>query len=205
MRKILTIPPQPQKSSEMPETLKSVFPELARLAKDSKQETTVLLSPTTGPNSKGTGKVTRRDMYSYQSTSKPESSSSHLSTMMPVCHASNETCSEATNNCSGHGTCYRKYTSINADPDSDAHVDCYACKCGSTVVRENADGTVKTVQWGGPACQKKDVSVPFFLLAGFTVLIVVVVAYAIGLLYSIGDEELPSVIGAGVTGARSQK
>lgn len=72
-------------------------------------------------------------------------------------------------------------------------------------MRKNSDGTVKTVQWGGPACQKKDVSIPFWLLAGFTVLLVGVVTWAIGLLYSVGSEELPSVIGAGVSGGKAQK
>jgi 1,4-dihydroxy-2-naphthoate octaprenyltransferase len=48
-------------------------------------------------------------------------------------------------------------------------------------------------------CQKKDVSVPFWLLAGFTIGIIGVVTFAIGLLYSIGEEKLPGVIGAGVS------
>ena len=64
---------------------------------------------------------------------------------------------------------------------------------------------VKTTQWGGPACQKKDVSVPFFLLAGFTIAILATVTWAVGLLFSVGQEKLPSVIGAGVAGPRAQK
>ena len=64
---------------------------------------------------------------------------------------------------------------------------------------------MKTVHWGGPACQKKDVSMPFFLLAGLTIGLIAVVAWGIGLLISIGQEDLPSVIGAGVAGPRTQK
>lgn len=48
-------------------------------------------------------------------------------------------------------------------------------------------------------------SVPFWLLAGFTVLLVSIISYAIGLMYSVGGEELPGVIGAGVTGVTGQK
>lgn len=48
-------------------------------------------------------------------------------------------------------------------------------------------------------CQKEDVSVQFWLIAGFTVTIVGAVTFAIGLLFSVGEEQLPGVIGAGVS------
>jgi 1,4-dihydroxy-2-naphthoate octaprenyltransferase len=48
-------------------------------------------------------------------------------------------------------------------------------------------------------CQKEDISVQFWLIAGFTIMIVGVTAFAIGLLYSVGEETLPGVIGAGVS------
>ena len=67
------------------------------------------------------------------------------------------------------------------------------------------EGRVKTVYWGGPACQKKDISVPFFLLAGLSIGLVGAVTWGVGLLMSVGSEELPSVIGAGVAGPRAQK
>lgn len=66
-------------------------------------------------------------------------------------------------------------------------------------------GGSKTIYWGGPACQKKDISVPFFLLAGLSIALVGAVTWGIGLMASIGQEELPSVIGSGVTGPRAQK
>ena len=66
------------------------------------------------------------------------------------------------------------------------------------------EGGVKTVYWGGAACQKKDVSVQFFLLAGLTIALVGAVTWGVGLLMSVGNEELPSVIGAGVAGPRAQ-
>ena len=67
-------------------------------------------------------------------------------------------------------------------------------------VRTNSDGTKKTTQWGGPACQKKNVVAPFWLLAGFTVFLVTLVSWGAGTIWSMGNEELPSVIGAGVSG-----
>ena len=115
--------------------------------------------------------------------------------VLPVCHPTLQSCITATNNCSGHGTAYRK---------SSGGIDCFACKCFKTVLTDE-DGRVKTVYWGGPACQKKDISVPFFLLAGLTIGLVGVVTWGVGLMASIGQEELPSVIGAGVAGPRAQK
>lgn len=120
--------------------------------------------------------------------------------VLPICHPSLKECITATNNCSDHGTPYKKYS----DPSSKAAQACYACNC-STTVRKNKDGSIKTTQWGGPACQKRDVSVPFWLLAGFSIALVTTLSWAIGLLFSIGQEDLPSVIGAGVTGPRAQK
>lgn len=61
-------------------------------------------------------------------------------------------------------------------------------------------GGKKTTYWGGPACQKKDVSIPFWLFVGTTLTLMFLVGSGIGMLYSMGAEELPSVIGAGVSG-----
>lgn len=117
--------------------------------------------------------------------------------VLPICHPSLESANAATNNCSGHGTAYRK-------SGREGEIECFACKCSKTVLTAD-NGGVKTVYWGGPACQKKDISVPFFLLAGLSIALVGAVAWGIGLMASIGQEELPSVIGAGVTGPRAQK
>jgi hypothetical protein len=130
------------------------------------------------------------------STTKLNASTRPLSTpgvYLPACFSSGDACNSATNNCSGHGSCSKKHSS------------CYACKCGSTVVQQNDDGTTKSVQWGGSACEKKDVSAPFFLFAGFGVAMAGLIAGIIGMVYSMGQEELPSVIGAGVAGPRATK
>lgn len=121
------------------------------------------------------------------------------SNLAPVCHASNSSCAEATNSCSGHGSCFLKYGSGNEG----ATGNCYACRCQQTVERKS-DGTTKKIQWGGVACQKEDISSPFFLIAGVTILVIVLAGSAVSMLFSMGQEELPSVIGAGVGTAKSQ-
>lgn len=119
------------------------------------------------------------------------------STRIPNCFLSANSCETRTNNCSGgHGKCINRYK------DQPDHEACFACHCMSTVVRDGTEpGAVgeKTIRWGGNMCQKKDVSIPFWLLTGFTITIVGAVTFAISLLYSVGEEQLPGVIGAGVS------
>jgi hypothetical protein len=63
-------------------------------------------------------------------------------------------------------------------------------------------GGKKTTYWGGAACHKQDVSIPFLLLAVLTILMAGAVTWGIGLLYSVGQEELPGVLAAGVAATR---
>ena len=112
-----------------------------------------------------------------------------LPTSIPTCFSSKSACQNTTNSCSGHGSCVK----------SVANAKCFQCKCTSTMV-----GTNKWY-WGGKACQKKDVSVPFFLFASFGVVMTALIAGGIGLLYGMGTQELPSVLSAGVGGPRAQK
>ncbi|RAO72749.1 uncharacterized protein BHQ10_008761 [Talaromyces amestolkiae] len=110
-------------------------------------------------------------------------SADYLSTLMPVCHSTNDTCTSTTNACSGHGVCYLKSAGVKDN-------DCYACKCDS--------------EWGGPACQKVDISTQFFLIGTVSVLAILAVGGGIGLLFSVGQEELPSVISAGVSSVKTR-
>lgn len=116
---------------------------------------------------------------------------------IPTCFASQSSCERGTNNCTGHGTCIRKWG--NTDQEGKKN-ECYGCMCSIPDVIKHKDGGQKTTQFGGAACHKKDVVMPFWLLAGTTVFLVLIVAWGIGLLYTMGSEELPSVIGAGVSG-----
>ncbi|KFA64387.1 hypothetical protein S40285_01059 [Stachybotrys chlorohalonatus IBT 40285] len=125
-----------------------------------------------------------------------ETSSSHpvffaSSGAIPACFSSADSCSTETRNCSGHGVCQNKY----AKPDgSDAAQVCFTCHCLST---KSDSGSV--THWAGPSCTKKDVSVAFWLFVGFTVAMVGILSLAIGMLFSVGEEKLPGVIGAGVS------
>jgi len=117
--------------------------------------------------------------------------------ILPACFRTQSACEKATHGCSGHGSCgvSRK--------GGDGRNDCYSCACKPEVkhVGENGmESQIKTTYWGGPACQKKDVSVPFWLFVGTGVMLAFLMSTGISMLYSMGSEELPSVIGAGVSG-----
>lgn len=116
-----------------------------------------------------------------------------LKGIIPFCHASIDSCISATNNCSGHGSCYKKY-----EGEDDA---CFTCGC---IPDFHKDGSkTKTIYWGGGACQKKDISAQFWLIATFVVVLTGLVSWAIGMMFAIGEEKLPGVIGAGVSGPKS--
>lgn len=118
--------------------------------------------------------------------------------ILKTCYESQSKCSAATNGCTGHGKCVNRNGG-----KKERGFDCWHCACEAEVKFHDGKGmetSKKTVYWGGPACQKKDISVPFWLLAGTTVLFAFLISSGIGLMYSMGSEELPSVIGAGVSG-----
>lgn len=122
--------------------------------------------------------------------------------ILPGCFSSLAGCQKQTHNCSSHGECKLLH---KGQKGSDSVVqDCYGCACTPTVVHVGQDHGMetkkKTTYWGGPACQKKDISVPFWLFVGSGVMLAFLISGGIGMLYSMGNEELPSVIGAGVSG-----
>lgn len=186
-------------------SLDAVFEELNDMSSEGKREITVVFS-SRDSHSKNSRRVLERSEKSWLGSSAARSGVQRSAqglpihrNLAPVCHATNSSCAEATNNCSGHGSCYLKSGS-----DSEASpANCYACRCQQTVVRKS-DGTTQTIQWGGPSCEKKDISSPFWLIAGVTVLLVLMVGSGIGMLFSMGQQELPSVISAGVGGPKTQ-
>lgn len=113
-----------------------------------------------------------------------------------VCYASIDACTTKTNNCSGHGKCFQK-----SGTKGDA--SCFACTCEAEVLtipgKDGRKDTQKTTFYGGAACQKVDVSGPFWLLFLVSLVLVGIVGWGITLLFGIGEEKLPSVIGAGVS------
>ncbi|KAI9840250.1 MAG: hypothetical protein M1837_001833 [Sclerophora amabilis] len=225
--------------------LARAFQSISTYAKSGEQSGIVILSPHSSRNAKRSPLYLKRDEEKEKSSSgtKEASSTKQASTSassksastptgskpkppsssvpakkglyIPLCHSTLSDCNAATKNCSGHGSCFRKY-SLSTSGDEGDKKDCYACDCSKPPSNEKRDdddddgdggkhkSPRKTIQWGGAACQKKDVSAPFFLLAGFTIFMVGAVTWGVGLLYSIGQEELPGVIGAGVAGPRAQ-
>ncbi|KAJ5173979.1 uncharacterized protein N7500_001910 [Penicillium coprophilum] len=185
--------------------LETLLLHLSELSSGSNTEITTIVLP---PGVKSEGSSPRGPKQSLTpgaaqqnafKRSTPHSTSPLHSTLAPVCHASNSSCVESTNDCSGHGSCYRKYGSgVEGSVGN-----CYACRCKETVV-QNSDGTTKKIRWGGAACQKRDISSPFFLVGGISLLAIVLAGSAIGMLFSMGSQELPSVISAGVGGPKSQ-
>lgn len=131
------------------------------------------------------------------------SSTTPLPGILPQCFTSQSQCETLTRNCTGHGTCFKKYTDTSAAEQSRNKV-CYTCGCSATV-QDMGEGKVKTTYWGGPACQKRDVSVQFWILALFSVGMVFLVGFAVGEVWGMGNEELPSVIGAGVSGPTAKR
>lgn len=133
-----------------------------------------------------------------ETAEQPEPTSSHIDNPIfhavknvPSCFKSEDSCTTGTGNCSGHGFCQNKW----AKPDgSEGGEVCYTCHCLSTVSKQGS-----VTHWAGPSCTKQDISVQFWLFAGFTLAMVTILYMAIAMLFNVGEEKLPGVIGAGVS------
>lgn len=123
--------------------------------------------------------------------------------ILPSCFATLSACQQTTHNCSNHGECKLLHKGRGSGKDTET-VDCYGCACVPTVKHVGEDKGMESKKqvtyWGGPACQKRDISVQFWLFVFSGVVLAFLVSSGIGMLYSMGSEELPSVIGAGVSG-----
>ncbi|KAE9964630.1 hypothetical protein BLS_008185 [Venturia inaequalis] len=164
--------------------------------------------------SKRAAKAQREQILSESkpSAAKPsstvESTSPFLATKVlkgaiPTCFSSKHNCETGTNNCTSHGSCILKFSADVKNSDGVmTKSDCYGCACKDDV-KKNKEGE-KTTRFGGAACNKKDIVMPFWLIGGSSVLLIFIVSWGMGLLYSMGSEELPSVIGAGVSGPKAR-
>ncbi|CAE7000418.1 hypothetical protein PTNB73_09591 [Pyrenophora teres f. teres] len=123
--------------------------------------------------------------------------------ILPTCFNSMAACQSRTQNCSNHGECKLLHKGRGSGSNQET-IDCYGCACSPTIQHVGEDKGMeikkKVTYWGGPACQKKDISTQFWLFVGSGVILAFLVSSGIGMLYSMGAEELPSVIGAGVSG-----
>lgn len=142
------------------------------------------------------------------SFSKSKSAAASSNTPIPACFTSYDACMSGTSDCSGHGECAAKWTgsssskskskSASARAEDGGRDACYTCRCLHTTEKDSR-GRDSLFRWGGAACQKIDVSTPFWLFAGVTLALVGTVAFSISLLFSVGEQKLPGVIGAGVS------
>lgn len=187
------------------------LPRLQKLADAGEMETTiVLLGETTRSSTLNTwasGPATRRrqlaeEVMSEAAEAAAESDADDTATSpagpfvvsgvrdkdIPACFTSKDSCENATNSCSGHGGCEDRWNG------KDESKGCFVCRCKGT---KTESGSV--THWGGATCSKIDVSVPFWLFAGFTIGMLGIVSFALTMLYSVGSETLPGVIGAGVS------
>lgn len=177
-------------------------------------ESTIVLLPQTG-NAADAGTWTdesqelRRRQAEQVMASKSTKSSSPTATSKPskpkgkilACYDSAESCEKATNECSGHGTCADKYAKKDPEEkraDTQRSV-CFACSCLSTFENPSKKSNGTLTHWAGPTCAKQDISTQFWLFFGITILLLGVISLSIGLLFNVGEEKLPGVIGAGVS------
>ncbi|KAM3086107.1 hypothetical protein ACMFMG_000247 [Clarireedia jacksonii] len=180
------------KKSKDWESITSSFERLTRFASRSEMNVLVILMPSSRSSSSSYGaysKPSQKNISSRQHSEEPitefsekldlhtaasNSPNNTLNIRLPrFCYASFDACVSSTNNCSSSGSCYKKSN------------DCFSCDCKNST--------------GGAACQKVDVSGPFWLISISSIVLVGLVSWGIGMLYSIGEEQLPGVIGAGVS------
>ncbi|TQS39266.1 hypothetical protein Golomagni_00215 [Golovinomyces magnicellulatus] len=193
------------------------------LAKERKMNTAVVLTPELIPTAEN--KISQSEQYekilaSRKATEEPMiSHSSVLSSPikqvyssspsnktfkgpLQLCYKSLDSCISSTRNCFGHGECSSRYK------NSDERGACFSCNCRATNETITwAKGTRKgwTIKyWGGSACHKQDISSAFWLITIFTIAITGIITWGITMLYSIGEEKLPGVIGAGVSNSKTR-
>ncbi len=78
---------------------------------------------------------------------------------------------------------------VKAVQSSKGGKPCYRCQCKPTEVRKG-----KKVYWAGAACEKKDVSTEFVLIASSVILLVLISAGSVYFLVAQGSEELPGTL-----------
>lgn len=137
------------------------------------------------------------------SASKPQASATTSPSfpLTPQCYESKDSCQEETNNCTGHGECVVKAFGAGNETE---RIECYQCLCNRPEVVKTKEGSNKTTYFGGSACHKKDISVPFWILTLTSGSLIAIVGFGVSMLYAMGNVELPSVIGAGVSGPRAK-
>lgn len=160
-------------------------------ARRNRQNPEALLSFTPEPST--SPKADDHDLEDFPVFTSNKKSNGTVRGILPPFFNSLASCEKTTLNCSGHGECKLLHKAQDKTQQ-----DRYGCACSPTI--SGKGNTRKVTNWAGPACQKKDISVQFWLFVGTGVMLAFLISTIIGMMYSIGSEELPSVIGAGVSG-----
>lgn len=190
---------------------------LGKLAKNGEIESTVVFIPTADEVSHAaywsdaSGELRRRQSEQVISTPASDKDASTAEKVkvakakanVVVCYDTKAACEEATDSCSSHGTCFDRYNPPKDEDEDEEGLQsrapsgpsCFICKCAQTRDKK----TNSLTSWGGATCAKQDISTPFWLLVSISVVLVLAVTMSIGLLFSVGEEKLPGVIGAGVS------
>ncbi|KAI0688199.1 hypothetical protein BC835DRAFT_1308903 [Cytidiella melzeri] len=164
------------------EVVKSIFE--SALARDSSSLHLVLV---TYPSSEA--------MYKKRQHDQPQSPLPMPHPAEPIgsvstCFESVDVCGNATESCSGHGECLAA---------TKAGRTCFVCACAAS---RNDQGQKE--EWAGTACERKDISGPFVLLGGTTVVLILLVGGSIALLSAVGSAALPSTLTGGVVGTKRE-
>lgn len=162
-------------------------------ARRNRQNPEALLSLTPEPSTSPKAEAEYPDLEDFPVFTSEKKSNGTVRGILPPFFNSLASCEKLTLNCSGHGECKLLHKAQDKTQQ-----DRFGCACSPTIIGKG--NARKVTNWGGPACQKKDISTPFWLFVGTGVMLAFLISTIIGMMYSIGSEELPSVIGAGVSG-----
>lgn len=162
-------------------------------ARRNRQNPEALLSLTPEPSTSPKAETEYPDLEDFPVFTSEKKSNGTVRGILPPFFNTLASCEKLTLGCSGHGECKLLHKAQDKTQQ-----DRFGCACSPTIVGKG--NARKVTNWGGPACQKKDISTPFWLFVGTGVMLAFLISTIIGMMYSIGSEELPSVIGAGVSG-----
>ncbi|KAG9231905.1 hypothetical protein BJ875DRAFT_381886 [Amylocarpus encephaloides] len=184
MNTVVVLMPESARLSKSPANPYGLYEKVSQSNLGRRQASEEIISGTPAVASNPPATVSKQ----FRASNSSNTTDPLLAGVRPVCYSSMDSCNNSTEGCSGHGKCYKKYGAGQSA--------CFTCKC------VNVNGT--STGFGGPACQKTDVSGPFWLILISSVVMMGLVSWGIGMLFSIGEEKLPGVIGAGVSSSKAR-
>ncbi len=110
-----------------------------------------------------------------------EASSTPVVPQSKTCFASLDDLNNQTASCLGHGAGVKGITTRGSE--------CWVCQCTKTV-----DEAGHTTKWAGEGCEKEDLSGDFTLLFFSGAGLILVLAFSVGVLYKVGNVELPGTL-----------